>query len=338
MPRSLPSSVDPAGAKPSPVDEREIPTLGTVLDPEKLGKQLEGLPVSQWRSAMGELEVQALKCASTNRSTFKIVLRTDLIGKVYAEDRADVYQVMEAIRRAGFGSEAMFSIPRPVAYLPSLRLLLQERVEGVKARKIFLKGDEPQRTQAAERCAQWLARFHALAPPSGRVFAVEEILARRAREWRLLSEEGGPLGAKAKRLLERLRAAASSLNPIPMCAGHGDFSANQIIFAGGRTVVFDWDFYNIADPTSDVARFVVGLERMASHRLSSIRTLDGCAEVFLKTYLSSGGHPQVAAHLPFYRAVCYLRGALWDVKRAEPSEWHERADAMLNEGLRCLEA
>ena len=329
--------VNPAGPNPFEADDLEIPTLGTVLDPKELGKQLERLPVSQWRSALGELQVQALKSASTKRFTFKIVLRTDLIGKVYAEDRSDVYQVMERVRQAGFGPEAEFSIPQPIAYLPSLCLLLQERIEGVKARKIFLTGDERQRTLAAERCARWLARFHALAPPSGRLFEAEEILARRAREWRLISEDGGPLAAKSKELLERLRAAAPSLSPIPMCAGHGDFTSNQVIFAGGRTVVFDWDLYNIADPASDVARFMVGLERMASHHFSSLRTLDGYAKVFLKTYLSSGGHPQVAAHLPFYRAVCYLRGALWDVKRAEPSEWRERAEAMLDEGLRTLQ-
>src|SRR5690242_14923236 len=74
-------------------------STATALDPKELGVQLERLAVSQWRTALGELQVQVLKRTSTKRSTFKIVLRTDLIGKVYAEDRPDVYQVMEGIRR-----------------------------------------------------------------------------------------------------------------------------------------------------------------------------------------------------------------------------------------------
>ena len=82
--------VDPTGPNPFEADDLEIPTLGTVLDPKELGKQLERLPVSQWRSALGELQVQALKSASTKRFTFKIVLRTDLIGKVYAEEAGKI--------------------------------------------------------------------------------------------------------------------------------------------------------------------------------------------------------------------------------------------------------
>src|SRR5439155_22186915 len=112
---------------------------------------------------------KVLRRHSAKRFTFEIVLRTGLVGKVYAKDRQDVYQVMQGISEAGFGSEAEFSIPEPIAYLPSLRLLLQERVEGMPAQLIFRFGDEHQRVAAAERCARWLARLHALAPTTGAV-------------------------------------------------------------------------------------------------------------------------------------------------------------------------
>src|SRR5207245_271147 len=113
--------------------------------------------------------------------TLKIAVRTEsgwhsLIGKVYAADRQDVYQVMERLVRAGFGSDAEASIPQPIAYLPAMRLLLQERVEGTLAKEIFQLGDTRGCAEAAERCARWLTRFQATAPPTGRPSGVENFL------------------------------------------------------------------------------------------------------------------------------------------------------------------
>src|SRR5437588_4421134 len=89
---------------------------------------------------------QVLRFHPEPHCTFEIDLSTEdgwhrLIGKVYATDRQDVYQVMQALRVAGFGPEEEFSIPRAVAYLPSLRLLLQERIHGTSAKDIFKCGE-----------------------------------------------------------------------------------------------------------------------------------------------------------------------------------------------------
>src|SRR5438034_1759546 len=61
---------------------------------------------------------------------------------------------MEEIRQAGFGDEEEFSIPRPLAYLPSLRLLLCEKVVGTRARSIIADPIAPDRIAAVERCAR----------------------------------------------------------------------------------------------------------------------------------------------------------------------------------------
>src|SRR5919197_1030323 len=67
-----------------------------------------------------------------------------------------------------FGPEQEVSIPEPLAYVPELRLLLQEKVDGPRAKEIFLADDERRRVDASVRSARWLARFHAIAPRSGR--------------------------------------------------------------------------------------------------------------------------------------------------------------------------
>ena len=103
------------GDPPAPADEPEISTLARALNPKELSEQLKLVSHSQWRDALREVRIQILKQRSSKRCTFKVALRADLIGKVYAKDRQDVYQVMEAISRAGFGSDAEFSIPQPIA-------------------------------------------------------------------------------------------------------------------------------------------------------------------------------------------------------------------------------
>ncbi|PYV23254.1 MAG: hypothetical protein DMG24_14445 [Acidobacteria bacterium] len=100
-------------------------------------------------------------------------------------------------------------------------------------------------------------------------------------------------------------------------------------------MVFDWDVYDVADPTRDVAGFILSLKRQALRRLGSIRELDGAAQTFLEAYLTAGGHPRVASHLPFYTAAHCLRSAKWDVVR-KPIGWREHAEALLDEGLRTL--
>jgi aminoglycoside phosphotransferase (APT) family kinase protein len=319
------------------VNDSDIPTLTTVLDPAKLRKQLQVLSVSQWRAALREVQVNVFEKRFVKRCAFEIILRADLVGKVYARDRLDVYQVMEGITRAGFGPEAEFSIPQALAYIPSLRLLLQERVEGDVAKEVFRFGSDRERAAAVERCARWLARFQALAPPTGRVLDVKRILNQIERKQRVISQGGEPFASKSALLVERLRAAASSLAVVPTCAGHGDFGCYQVILAEGRTVVFDWDLYDVADPARDLAKFAVSLERQAVLHLGSIRALDDVLEVFLRTYSASGGSPQVAAHLPFYKALACLNAANKDLqtKAGTGRAW---AEAMLDQGLRVLGA
>src|SRR5207245_1484022 len=64
------------------VPDFAISTLAAVLDPEELGKQLRGLPLSQRWEALQDVQIKVLRRHSAKRCTFEIVLRTGLVGKV----------------------------------------------------------------------------------------------------------------------------------------------------------------------------------------------------------------------------------------------------------------
>jgi len=326
-----------------PLVDLEITTLAEVLDPPALAKHLRMVSGAPWNGGpVQEVQVRVLRHHVRRRCALEIGVRTEghwhfLIGKVYHKDRADIFRAIEGIREAGFGPQDEYSIPQPVAYMPSLRLLLQEKVEGPLADTILRTGDEQSGAAAAERCARWLARFHMIAPKVGEVSYARDHLdsGSMQRCSREIAKLGGPLADRAAQLYRRLEDAVASLSPVEMRAGHGSFSAAQVILAQGRTVAFDWDRYDVADPACDIGRFLGALRRRALGELGSIRALDGPARVFLKTYLAMG--PAGAEkNLRFFEAAACLKWAKHNLTHHVPG-WPEKTEAMLDEGLHVLE-
>jgi hypothetical protein len=321
----------------------EIATLAEVLDPAVLMRHLQIISGAPWNGGpVEEAQVRVLRHHSHRRCTLEIRVRTGsnwhyLIGKVYRKDRSDIFQAIEGIRDAGFGPHDEYSIPQPVAYMPALRLLLQERVDGPLADEILRTGDKQGGAAAAERCARWLARFHMIAPKVGEVTYARDHLdsGSMQRCSHEIAKLGGPLADRAAQLFRRLEDAVASLSNVEMCAGHGSYSAAQVILNEGRTVAFDWDRYDVADPACDMGRFLGALRRRALCELGSIRALDGAAKVFLRTYRAVGP-PGAERNLPFFEAAACLKWAKHNLTHQVPG-WPEKTRAMLDEGLEVLE-
>jgi phosphotransferase family enzyme len=321
------------------IADEEISALSAVLNPMVLRRYLASILPARW-GALRDIELQVLKHHRGRTCAVEITLQTtngtyELIGKAYAKDRSDVFQVMERLSRNGFSIEERFSIPKPLAYIPLIRLLLYEKVNGARAKDIFSVGDDHSRCTAAKRSAQWLARFHATEPHSEKVVTLSDHLILMEKWTQQLSNLGYPLECKAKCLYKKLKVRASTLNSVTACASHGSYSHDQIIFAAGHTVTIDWDGYRVADPRLDVAKFIIELRRLALNRFGSIRALDSVAEVFRQTYLGAS-KPGTTAQVTYYEAATCLKAAENLVKH-QSHDWSNRAEALLNEGLRILE-
>jgi len=257
-----------------------------------------------------------------------------VIGKAYTRDRSDIFRAMGAWGRAGFGPAATFSIPQPFVYLSSLGVRLEEKVQGPSAKEIFLNGSQDEHIAAAERCGQWLGRFHMTAPRLGKVAELGTEFPR-YRYWtdRLVSF-GEPLAGKAELLFQKLKAAAPYLGDIESCAGHGSYIPEHVILSGLRTVTIDLDEYDVGDPGRDIAWFIVSLQRLALKHLGSLHALDGAVNTFLRTYLTSG-RGAAMTNFAFYKALECLHGAKRDVVGQTPPA-PDRAEIMVDEGLRAL--
>ena len=131
-----------------------------------------------------------------------------------------------------------------------------------------------------------------------------------------------------------LKAAAAGLGRIELCPGHGTYTPGQVVLDGSRTVVIDWDTYEMADPCRDVARFVVEIKRNAWKHLGSLHAYDREAGIFVKTYFAAA-HAAITPNLAFHEAAICLERAKHD-RDKQVQGWQQKAEIMLDEGVRIL--
>lgn len=321
------------------ISDSGIPTLAAVLDPESISKHLRPALAREY-GTISNVKFHILKHHPGRRCTFEIALLADngwnyLIGKVHAANRSDVYRTMDAIRCAGFGPEDEFSIPTPVAYVPELNLLLQAKVEGPRAKQMFLTGSERERVTTSQRCAQWLAKLHTTAPLGGRRMHPIHYRPSRARWSTRIAALGEPLTRLTLQLSELLEERSRWLaQDNGVCAGHGSYNCNQIIINETQTTTFDWDSYDVADPCRDVARFLVALQRLGAKYMGSIHALDEAAAVFLDTYQILVPF-KITANLSWYRALTCLQLSKYEANRPV-CVFRDGIEALLNEGRKAL--
>jgi len=340
MPELNTSSPSSNYVRNAQVDDPAIPTLSSALNAEQLCGDANLLSLTPWPTGnLLKAGVQLLKWHKRKRCAFEVTLRIDVgweaIGKVYAQDRPDVFQIMTAIRAAGFDDQAEYAIPKPLAYVPSSRLLLVEKVQGTYAKDLFSKGDKHQQSHAAIRSAQWLAQFHALPTIPGRVVGPNEVLSRSVNRCQQIAERCPALARKAQRLLEEIEEASAHLVDLPLTVSHGDFLPGHVVLREKQVMVIDWDSFVLADPSRDVARFLLfGVQRIADKHLGSIHALDHVATQFLETYLAVG-RPEIPKNLAFYGAALRLQRAKRYIFK-QVSRWQEKADALLDERFQAL--
>lgn len=170
-----------------------------------------------------------------------------------------------------------------------------------------------------------MARYRANAPRMGPIFDLDSYLRSMERWFRRLALRGERFTERAGALLKRSEVVATKLHRVEMCATHGRYNHSRLILAQSRSVMLDRDRFGLADPSRDVARFVLALCRLAVRCLGSFRAWDPAIEGFLKMYLCQG-RPEALANLQFLGAVCLQLAESDDNLREET----------LGEGLRII--
>ena len=261
--------------------------------------------------AAGPLDMQAvgvLRRHQGSRWTLRCSVRSRtgtgaIIAKAYARDRGDVARVLSALRERELGSGQEMQVNAPIAYLPTLRILLLEEAPGETAREKLRRGEDG----IGERTASWLASFHAAGIPLPAAYRLRDPLVR-AQDWaRALGANAPELGGEAGRLLAALAAAQPAWPPVAPLLVHGDFGASHIYLAPQTATVIDWDAWRVGDGAEDAGRFLASLHRIAARdaRLSGV--VEQEARAFTHAYRAAD--PAGGRELAFYEALACLKKA-----------------------------
>lgn len=258
-------------------------------------------------------------------------------GKLYRRKdlAARAFELTKALADAPGGNVGALAIPRPLAVVASMGLLLQEFAEGADLRAVISR---PDMATALTAAATWLAGLHA----GPRIVGLEaKSLAHELEKvdaW--CAQTSLALAGPAARRLERARNdmhhAAAEMPEYVQTTIHKDFYYANVIWNGRSGTVLDLDQMCIGDPALDVGHFCAHLESLAYRTPTRARQYRQASEYFLDAYLRLGDG-DVEDRLALYRAYTFVKLAATEVARKR-GDWRRLAADFAAAACRELEA
>ena len=311
-----------------PIDPA-LAELERALDPIEMSRRL-----APWRV----ISVEILKHKPGRRCSLAYTLEgtsgiTRVFAKIFASERgASIYETLGLISEA---APAGILVPRPIAYVPDLRLLVCEYLDGVGLAASLYLGESG---EPARRMGSALAALHGCRALPARGWSA-------GHELENLSRWAVHLGTRAERarlssLRQGLQTWALRLPALPPeneTLVHRDFYAEQILDCRGITAIVDLDDARRGDPAVDLGNF---LAHLTLRSLQFAETRHGCTSsrpIFIEAYRRSargeGGTGSLLERAAFYEAASLARLSAVYAGRAR---WSETLPAILLDACEAL--
>jgi Ser/Thr protein kinase RdoA (MazF antagonist) len=251
----------------SPIDAR-LPQLELLQDPAHVGRELGRLLRD---GSVEVLRTTVVRYKPGRRCLMRYEVRVGkdgegrhetIYGKAFASGRgAEVERRLRAVASAAACGPGV-SIPEPLGYVPSLKLLVQRAVPGEPAPPLLLAGD----LALVGRIAEALNSLHGSSVRLERHHGLhDEIAPLASRVQRLASADAG-LGETARHCLELVGRRAKRPWPWRWRPIHRDFYHDQVLVTEGGLSILDWDDAAMSEPAVDVANFLAHLRLLAIQR------------------------------------------------------------------------
>ena len=261
-----------------------------------------------------------------------------LIGKVHGT-RATVQRESAALRwlwAQGFSARPPLSItmPRVLAFLPDLKLLIMEEAGGRSLKRLLHTGAAG--PAELRGFAEVLLKLHGFPASYGDPLTLDQYLETRCRgqceplanAFPELARSVDRIVATARRTLGDDGAAASTLV-------HGDYHPGQVHFDGERLWLIDLDYLHQGDPAYDVAMVVLTLKGMGA-KLGSEQHCQRLVEHFLTSYFSRA-NLSLAERVPLQAALIFLKRACKRFYFQNEPEWQDDLRRQARLGEICLD-
>lgn len=220
-----------------------------------------------------------------------------------------------------------FAIPRALFYVPHLRFLIQERVNGIPYKELVDRADFYQHMR---RAGTAMASLHSLKLAIGRTTSVSHHLSELMHPHPLeLAERLPEFGRMVEGIMQTLFELEDGWKYEVECSPiHRDFHLRQLFYGDDRVWIIDWDLFAKGDPALDIGNLVVYLKTHLAY--NDFRSIENV----LEGYFASGASA-ILKRIPLYEALTYLRLACKRFWLKAP-RWQDHVRNMLYSSEECL--
>lgn len=323
-----------------PVDPG-LPGLSSAADPARiqhvLGELSQSLPGHPDRISSVEVELARYAPEISAILRYRIAgSQPDtpivLYGKVQRGRKSQwTAHVMGRLWRLSQVSGGALSVPRPVAHLPELGLVLQEEVLGTPV------GSDRTRPEFADHvrpAAGALAVIHESGIEVADSMQLTDELDRLDDVVSQLALVHPPGHFLLRELLLHVRARLRHTGEEEFLPTHGDCKYDQFLHHDGAFSLIDFDYFGMAETSYDLGKYCAYLVPSQPQSWEHSAIAEECRRAFLSCYRDLRPHATIQ-RFPMYEAVNLANRAM-TLMWAQSPGWEQAADGLLALGMERL--
>ncbi|MFQ6027807.1 MAG: aminoglycoside phosphotransferase family protein, partial [Dehalococcoidia bacterium] len=225
------------------------------------------------------------------------------------------------------------NLPRPLGFISSLHLSLQEYVPGAPLRRLV---DTPDFLERVKQAASSIATIHRTEVPAIRQRTTGRVLESLAGRVAIVSELQPDLGRQFHELTADLFPEVERHTEIrgPV---HRDFHLGNVLVDKDRLTLIDWDRTCHGDSLLDVGHFLASLQRVSLRNKGSVSALAEAKQGFLEEYLNHSQERENRVSL--FEALFLVSEASYALRSSKQTPTlHEDVQALLEQGARLLDS
>jgi hypothetical protein len=238
-----------------------MPNLPRAADPATIAGLLLGLdpPAAQAFADAGRLTIERVRYLPEVAAILRYTIDTGagsitIYGKVQPGDRGlRTYRIVDGLWEAAKKYEGLLYLPRPLAFVGELGLLLEESIPG---RPVGGNRLSTEFGLAAYAAAEAVAVIHESGVQAGdEVLKIEDELARLDRVTQQFVKVHPPAHFLLNDLIAHMRDHVRAAAEEEWLPTHGDLKYDQFMHHNGKLTLLDFDYFSLAETSYDLGKY-----------------------------------------------------------------------------------